>query len=57
MEMLSGGAGIGFFVWDRYNNSNLPAVVVAILFIGIVGLVLDVGFRKLARKYDYAEVG
>lgn len=56
VEMLSGGAGIGFFVWDRYNNSNLPAVVVAILFIGIVGLVLDLGFRRLAKRFDYAQV-
>jgi nitrate/nitrite transport system permease protein len=56
VEMLSGGAGIGFFVWDRYNNSNLPAVVVAIFFIGIVGLVLDLGFKKLADRFDYTSV-
>lgn len=56
VEMLSGGDGIGFFVWDRYNNSNLPAVVVAIFFIGIVGLILDTGFRSLAKKFDYSQV-
>lgn len=56
VEMLSGGAGIGFFVWDRYNNSNLPAVVVAIFFIGIIGLVLDLGFKKLADRFDYTAV-
>ncbi|MGQ0679183.1 MAG: nitrate ABC transporter permease [Actinomycetota bacterium] len=56
VEMLSGGAGIGFFVWDRYNNSNLPAVVVAIFFIGAVGLILDLGFRRLAGRFDYAGV-
>jgi nitrate/nitrite transport system permease protein len=54
VEMLSGGAGIGFFVWDRYNNSNLPAVVVAIFFIGLIGLVLDLAFKSLAARFDYS---
>ena len=56
VEMLSGGAGIGFFVWDRYNNSNLPAVVVAIFFIGMIGVVLDLCFKKLADRFDYTAV-
>lgn len=53
-EMLSGGTGIGFFVWDSYNNNNLAAVVAAILLIGLVGFGLDLAFAKLARKFDYA---
>jgi nitrate/nitrite transport system permease protein len=52
-EMLSGGTGIGFFVWDSYNNNNLAAVLSAILFIGMVGLVLDLIFLRLARRFDY----
>lgn len=53
-EMLSGKNGIGFFVWDDYNN-NMPAVVAAILFIGLVGFGLDMVFARLARKLDYAQ--
>lgn len=52
-EMLSGGSGIGFFVWDSYNNGNLAAVVSAILFIGAIGFILDLAFQRLALKFDY----
>lgn len=55
-EMLSGGTGIGFFVWDSYNNSNLAAVVSAILFIGFTGFGLDLVFARLVRRFDYAAV-
>ena len=45
-EMLTGGVGIGFFIWDAWNSSRLPDIVVALVYIGIVGFVLDrlVGF-------------
>ncbi len=45
-EMLTGGVGIGFFIWDSYNSSRLSAVILAVLYVGIVGLMLDrlVGF-------------
>ena len=45
-EMLIGGVGIGFFIWDAYNSSRLSAVILAVLYVGIVGLILDriVGF-------------
>jgi nitrate/nitrite transport system permease protein len=49
VEMLSGGTGIGFFVWDAYNASNLAGVTSAIVLIGVVGLVLDVLFVRLGR--------
>lgn len=49
-EMLSGGAGIGFFVWNSYNASNLGAVVAAIILIGSIGLLLDAAFLRLARR-------
>jgi nitrate/nitrite transport system permease protein len=40
-EMLTGGVGIGFFIWDAWNSSRLPDIVVALVYIGIVGFVLD----------------
>ena len=44
--MLTGGVGIGFFIWDAWNSSRLPDIVVALVYIGLVGFVLDrmVGF-------------
>lgn len=53
-EMLSGGIGIGFFVWDSWNALSLERVMSAILLIGIVGLLLDRGFDLVAKKYSYA---
>lgn len=53
-EMLSAAPGIGFFVWDQYNNGNLPAVVVAIFFIGFIGFLLDLGLKRLQQRFDYA---
>ncbi len=40
-EMLVGGVGIGFFIWDAYNNSLLSQIILALLYVGIVGLILD----------------
>jgi nitrate/nitrite transport system permease protein len=40
-EMLTGGVGIGFFIWDAWNSSKLSDIVVALLYIGVVGFVLD----------------
>ena len=40
-EMLTGGVGIGFFIWDAWNSSRLSDIVVALVYIGIVGFVLD----------------
>lgn len=55
-EMLSAAPGIGFFVWDRYNNGNLPAVVVAIFLIGITGFLLDLALKRLQERFDYQAV-
>jgi len=52
-EMLSGRAGIGFFVWDSYNAGNLALVVVAILLIGFTGFALDRLFGVLERKVSF----
>jgi nitrate/nitrite transport system permease protein len=50
VEMLSGGSGIGFFVWDSYNAGSLAAVTAAILLIGGVGVALDASFQRLNRR-------
>lgn len=40
-EMLTGGVGIGFFIWDAWNSSRLSDIIVALAYIGVVGFVLD----------------
>jgi nitrate/nitrite transport system permease protein len=40
-EMLTGGVGIGFFIWDAWNSSRLSDIVVALIYIGLIGFVLD----------------
>jgi nitrate/nitrite transport system permease protein len=52
-EMLSGGMGIGFFVWDSWNALSLEKVISAILIIGIVGLLLDRIFSIIEKKVTY----
>ncbi len=56
VEMLSGGEGIGFFVWDAYNASNLGKVAAAIVLIGLVGLILDSVFLRVGRLVTPEEV-
>ncbi|QHT66937.1 nitrate ABC transporter permease [Rhodocytophaga rosea] len=53
-EMLSGGLGIGFFVWDSWNALSLEKVISAILIIGLVGLMLDRLFTLLEKRFSYA---
>ncbi len=52
-EMLSGGTGIGFFVWDSWNSLSLEKVISAILIIGFVGLLLDRIFSKIEKRFTY----
>lgn len=52
-EMLSGGAGIGFFVWDSWNALSLEKVISAIIIIGIVGLLFDRIFTYIEKKVAY----
>jgi nitrate/nitrite transport system permease protein len=40
-EMLIGGVGIGFFIWDAWNSSNMTDIIVALIYVGLVGFVLD----------------
>jgi nitrate/nitrite transport system permease protein len=53
-EMLSGGMGIGFFVWDSWNALSLEKVICAILIIGFVGLALDRVFSWIEKRVTYA---
>jgi len=56
-EMLTGGVGIGFWVWDEWNNLNVPHILIAIVVIGVVGLVLEQALVALARAVTYEEAG
>lgn len=52
-EMLSGGAGIGFFVWDSWNALSLEKVISAIIIIGFVGIIFDGFFTMIENKVSY----
>jgi nitrate/nitrite transport system permease protein len=52
-EMLTGGVGIGFWVWDEWNNLKVEHIVIAIFVIGIVGLVLEQMLLLLAKRFSY----
>ncbi len=54
-EMLIGGTGIGYFVWNEWNNLSLGNVIFAVLMIGIIGMLLDMAFATLQKKVTYAE--
>ena len=52
-EMLTGGIGIGFWIWDEYNNLNYPNIIIGIIIVGVVGYILDVIMGKIADFFDY----
>ncbi len=52
-EMLTGGVGIGFWVWDEWNNLNVEHIIIAIFVVGIVGLLLEMLLVKLAKRFSY----
>jgi len=54
-EMLVGGTGIGYFVWNEWNNLNLSNVIFAIVMIGAVGMLLDMVFGLLTKLVTYQE--
>jgi nitrate/nitrite transport system permease protein len=54
-EMLVGGTGIGYFVWNEWNNLQLTSVIFAILAIGLIGVLLDAGLGRLSRSMAYSE--
>lgn len=49
-EMLVGGVGIGFFIWDAYNSSRLSEIILALVYVGLVGLFLDRTVAFIASK-------
>lgn len=49
-EMLIGGVGIGFFIWDAWNAANISQIIIALLYVGVVGLLLDKSIAWLATK-------
>jgi nitrate/nitrite transport system permease protein len=55
-EMLTGGVGIGFWVWDEWNNLNVKNIIIAIFVIGIVGLLLEQTLIRLAGAFTYEDV-
>ena len=54
-EMLVGGTGIGYFVWNEWNNLSITNVITAILVIGLVGMILDQVLARLARMVTFPE--
>jgi nitrate/nitrite transport system permease protein len=52
-EMLTGGVGIGFWVWDEWNNLNVQHIIIAIIVIGVVGLLLEASLILIARRFEY----
>jgi nitrate/nitrite transport system permease protein len=54
-EMLVGGTGIGYFVWNEWNNLSLTNVIFAVLMIGVVGMLLDLMFAQAQKAVTYVE--
>ena len=53
-EMLTGGIGLGFWVWDEWNNLNVEHILIAIIIVGLVGLALEQILLLIAKRFDYA---
>jgi nitrate/nitrite transport system permease protein len=56
-EMLTGGIGIGFWIWDEYNNLNYYNIIIGIILVGVVGYILDLIMGKIADYFDYTKKG
>lgn len=52
-EMLTGGVGLGFWVWDEWNNLNVEHIIIAIFVVGIVGLLLEQMLVFIAKRFSY----
>src|SRR5258705_3899591 len=55
-EMLTGGVGIGFWVWDEWNNLNVEHIIIAIFVIGMVGLALEQALIFIAKRFSHGVV-
>lgn len=56
-EMLTGGLGIGFWIWNEWNNLNVENILIAIVIIGVVGLLLEQALMLLARRFSWEKRG
>ena len=56
-EMLTGGIGIGFWIWDEYNNLNYHNIIIGIVIVGLVGFILDLMMGRIADYFDYRKRG
>ena len=54
-EMLVGGTGIGYYVWNEWNNLDLASVIFSILMIGVVGMLLDLALGRAQKLVEYKE--
>jgi nitrate/nitrite transport system permease protein len=54
-EMLVGGTGIGYYVWNEWNNLDLTSVIFSILMIGLIGMLLDMALSAATRLVQYEE--
>ncbi|PSN08232.1 nitrate ABC transporter permease [Siccibacter turicensis] len=54
-EMLTGGLGIGFWIWNEWNNLNVENILIAIVIIGVVGLALEQALMLLARRVNWQD--
>ena len=55
-EMLTGGVGIGFWLWDEWNSLNMEHILIAILVIGLVGLSIEQVMTRIAARFDYRQI-
>jgi len=56
-EMLTGGIGIGFWIWDEYNNLDYYNIIIGIILVGLIGYILDFIMGKIADYFDYTKKG
>ena len=52
-EMLTGGVGIGFWIWNEWNNLNVENIIIANVVIGVIGLLLEQGLVWIANRFSY----
>lgn len=52
-EMLTGGVGLGFWVWDEWNNLNVEHIIIAIFVVGLIGLLLEQALITIAKRFSY----
>jgi nitrate/nitrite transport system permease protein len=54
-EMLLGELGVGYLTWIEWNNLDISGVMFAILVVGVVGIIMDMGFNRVAQLVTYSE--